>query len=156
MDTDTLKLIGTIIAFLSFVFGFIKYMDSRERELSWKKTEFLFNQAKYIDNDKDIIKSVSVFLKEKPEEVLIKVYGTNIDEATREEYIVGFEKLFNFLDRLAHAYLKLNTLGKDEIANYGWYLDCIKRSNTLHNYCIKNGFKDVINLAKEIENYKYA
>ena len=44
-----------IIAFIGAVIGFRKYIDARKRELNWRRTEFIFQEAKYLDNDPDII-----------------------------------------------------------------------------------------------------
>jgi len=152
---DTAKLIGIFIALISLIIGLYKYLDSRNRELAWKKTEFLFEQARYLDNDKDIIRSISLFQEQHYEDILSKIYGDNYDEDLRKEYQLGFEKLLNFLDRLAHAYLKLEIVGKEKVTNFGWYLEYIESSEVLNIYCVNNGYEDVINLANEMKRYKY-
>ncbi len=52
--------IKEIIAVSALAFAFWKYTDIRQRELRWKRTEFLFKQAEFLDNDPDINLAISV------------------------------------------------------------------------------------------------
>lgn len=144
-----LKCWRELTAFIGAGYGLWKYLDTRKRELNWKWTEFIFQEAKYLDNDPDIIKAVQVLAEEKNNITVDAIFGDGYDSEARAEYIVGFEKLFNFLDRLAHAYYSLKTLIKEEVANFNWYLDKILKHSQLQNYCEKYGYEDVVKLSKE-------
>ena len=48
------------IALFGLGFGVYKYLDAKERELAWKKTETLLDLAKYFDTDKDINEAVKI------------------------------------------------------------------------------------------------
>ena len=53
-----------IAALVGFSVGLWRYLDSRARELKWRRTEFLFEQAKYLDNDEDIMSAVLIIAGE--------------------------------------------------------------------------------------------
>lgn len=139
-----------ILALIGAVIGLWKYLDTRKRELDWRKTEFMFQEAKYLDNDPDIIKAVQVLAKEQPNISVDDIFGEKYDHNIRSNYIIGFEKLFNLLDRLSHTHYSLKTLSKKEIENFGWYLREIQKYPQLLDYCENNGYKDVVKLSKNI------
>lgn len=138
-----------IIATAAFVFTFYKYFDIRERELRWKRTEFLFKQAELMDNDPDITLATSVLdgadVNIKLED-LFDVHG-NIDHSIDKKYRIGFEKMCNILDRLAYAHFNTKAIEKNEIANFGWYIDSILNHTRVVKYCENNGFEDIIKLS---------
>ena len=129
-------------------FALYKYLDSRRRELDWQKTQFIFEQGKYIDNDPDIANAIKIMAGENPRTKISDIFGNNTNEKTREQYWAGFEKLFNFLDRLAHAYFSLGTLSKEEVRNFRRYLDEVVGNASIKSYCEGNGFQEVVKLAQ--------
>ena len=148
-----MDILKEVIAFLTLVFMFWKYIDVRRRELKWKKTEFLFKQAEYLDNDQDVNYAVSVIDGTDPDvkiENLLKENG-EIDSTTDRKYRIGLEKLCNFLDRLAYAYFTTKTIKKDEIANFQWFIKEISLHARLLEYCKNNGYNDVIKLTAELD-----
>lgn len=138
------------ISAAALVFAFWKYTDIRKRELRWKRTEFLFKQAEFLDSDLVIALAVSV-LDDKDDEVKIGDLfdeNGNIDNTIDKKYRIGFEKLCNFLDRIAYAYLNTKAIEKKEIANFSWYIEHIVNSSRIVKYCENNGFGDIIKLSK--------
>ncbi len=51
---DVAQIATPVVAVLSFVFAFVRYFQARSREHRWKKTEFIFDQAKLIDQDREM------------------------------------------------------------------------------------------------------
>ena len=139
-----------IIAAMALVFAFWKYTDIRKRELRWKRTEFLFKQAELLDNDSDITLAISVLdgadTNVKLDD-LFDVHG-NINHTIDKQYRIGFEKMCNFLDRLAYAHLNTKAIEKKEIANFGWYIESIVNHTRVVKYCENNGFEDIIKLSE--------
>ena len=139
-----------IISAIALLFAFWKYTDIRKRELRWKRTAFLFKQAELLDNDPDIRLATSVLddadAKVKLDD-LFDVYG-NINHTIDKQYRIGFEKMCNFLDRLAYAHLNTKTIEKKEIANFGWYIESIVNHTRVVKYCENNGFEDIIKLSE--------
>jgi len=129
-------------------FALYKYLDSRRRELDWQKTRFLFEQGQYIDNDPDIIKAIKILAGENPDLEIGDIFGNNANEEVRAQYWTGFDKLFNFLDRLAHTYFSLETLSGEEVRNFRWYLDEVIKNESIKSYCEDNGYQDVVKLAQ--------
>ena len=139
-----------IIAALALVFAFWKYIDIRKRELRWKRTEFLFKQAELLDNDPDINLATSVLDGSDTNvrlDDLFDVHG-NINHTIDKQYRVGFEKMCNFLDRLAYAHLNTKAIEKKEIANFGWHIESIVNHTRVVKYCENNGFEDIIKLSE--------
>ena len=139
-----------IIAAMALVFAFWKYTDIRKLELRWKRTEFLFKQAELLDNDSDITLAISVLdgadTNVKLDD-LFDVHG-NINHTIDKQYRIGFEKMCNFLDRLAYAHLNTKAIEKKEIANFGWYIESIVNHTRVVKYCENNGFEDIIKLSE--------
>ncbi len=143
-----------LTGFIGAGFALWRYLDSRKRELCWSKTKFLFEQAHYLDCDPDVMASIEILSDENPEASVDDIFGADPDQVTRRKYLPGFEKLFNFLDRLAHAYYSLNTLGLEEIGNFKWHLDAIQSSESVGAYCRENGYGDVMRLADDLSKKK--
>lgn len=139
-----------IIATAAFIFTFYKYFDIRERELRWKRTEFLFKQAELLDHDRDINLATAVLDGSDSNVKLDELFDVdgNININVDKRYRIGFEKMCNFLDRLAYAYLTTKTIEKNEIANFGWYIESIVNHTRVLKYCENNGFEDIIKLSE--------
>ncbi|MGR5550866.1 hypothetical protein [Vibrio sp. DNB22_12_1] len=143
------EIIATIVA----MFSIWKYFDTRKKELSWKKTEFLFTQSHYIDTDSEMQLAIQIIDGEhsvKLTEIFdSKGYLTELGH----EYLSGFHKLFNLLDRIAYSVLRTNALSMDEAAQFGWHFTSIARQKCLSEYCYKNGYKQVLEFSKEMEKF---
>ena len=142
--------IKEIIAALALVFAYWKYIDMRNRELRWKRTEFLFKQAELLDHDDDINLASAVLDGSDPDidvEQLFDVHG-NINIEIDKHYRIGFEKMCNFLDRLAYAHLTNKTIDKADVANFGWYIESMMNHTCVIKYCENNGFEDIIKLSE--------
>ncbi|MDX1285307.1 MAG: hypothetical protein R3182_09850 [Draconibacterium sp.] len=139
-----------IISALALIFAYWKYIDIRKRELRWKRTEFLFKQAELLDHDKDINLATAVLDGCDPNIELEQLFDTdgNINLEVDKKYRVGFEKMCNFLDRLAYAHLTNKTIDKADIANFGWYIESIVNHTRVIKYCENNGFEDIIKLSE--------
>lgn len=133
-----------VIAFLIAGFGIWKYFNARKNELVWKRTEFLFEQARLLDSDPDISEAIKILEDRHQSISLEEVFEGNKD------YLQKFDKLFNLLDRIAYATVYQKTLSIDEVVNFGWYLKKIKNKPLLVDYCNNNGFSDIIKLAEKI------
>jgi len=133
-----------VVAFLIAGFGIWKYFNARKNELVWKRTEFLFEQARLLDSDPDISEAIKILEDRHQSISLEEVFEGNKD------YLQKFDKLFNLLDRIAYATVYQKTLSIDEVVNFGWYLRKIKNKPLVVDYCNNNGFSDIIKLAEKI------
>lgn len=151
------KSVSAMLTAVAAIFSFWKYVDTRDRELAWRHTEFLFHQAEYLDKDKDIAAAVRVMMGADPSLSVDDLFvGSKllVNEANNEHYRYGFEKLLNLLDRLAYAHLRKETLSMDELANFKWYFSQVCDNHKLTEYCNKNGFSDVVKMAEEVKGAK--
>ena len=140
-----------IVAVLGLGFSVYKYLDAKERELSWKKTETLLDLARYFDTDEDIKEAVKII--EGNSDILVNdLYlpdGEPIKEQHKELHY-QMDKMFNFLDRISYAVLQSKTLTILEAKNFGWYYYEILSSGRLTKYCDNYGYSDVVSLARKI------
>ncbi len=137
------------------IWGLWKYFDTRNRELAWRRTEFIFEQAKLLDTDNVLGEAIKI-LENRHSEINIKTLYENFDQKNilqYSEYYQKFDKLLNFLDLMAYAYFNAKTLSLEEVSNFGWYLDKISENSYLSEYCKENGFNDILELSKEIDEY---
>lgn len=143
------ELVATFVA----VFGLFKYFDARKKELNWKKTEFLFEQSKYIDSDDDIQFAIRVIDGEDKLKINRVINTKGCFTTENASLIKGMHNLFNLLDRLAYAVTVRNSISMEEVAHFGWYFTSIRRNKTLVSFCNSNGYKQVIELAEDVEKY---
>ena len=135
------------------VFAVWKYFDTRRRELAWRRTEFIFEQARLLDTDEDLADAVSI-LEGRHETVQLASLYPDQDELDESSYSSldhhKMDKLLNFLDRLTYATSDAKTLSISEVVNFGWYFKLVAKHPGLKKYCRKNGFADTLALADKM------
>jgi soluble cytochrome b562 len=144
-----------LLGFLIAVWGIWKYFDARKRELAWKRTEFLFEQARLLETDNDLSDAIKILEDRHPEITIDTLYGAKADlsASKTKEYRHKFDKLLNHFDRIAYATLQRKTLSIEEAANFGWYVGLISSNDALKDYCQQEGFSDIILLLQEIDKH---
>ena len=149
---DIARILTPVIGIVGFLFGLYKYVDVRDRELRWKRTEFLFQQAQYLDGDREINYAISVLAGTDEKTKIEDVFEENGDytKTVEAKYRLGFDKLFNLLDRLAYARSESEVLDADELKNFGWYFHKVVNSSRTTKHCEINGYPDIIKVAQEI------
>ena len=142
------KLLGFIVA----IGGGYKYFDTRRRELAWKRTEFLFSQAKLLDTDQDMTEAIQIIEGRHSSVTIASLFNPdgvpNTDSQGDTWHKI--DKLLNLLDRIAYSVLELKTLDINEAKNFGWYLRKIEKNTQMKEYCENYGYADVIKLSKKI------
>lgn len=128
------------------------FLTQRSAELRWKRTEFLFAQAQYLDSDPDMKRIVAV-LEERVAALSVTdllADPSPLRQSTRKEYLAELDKFLNFFDRLYFAVYSAKTLDIEELSVFGWYLDLIQQDENLVKYCKEKGFADVLTLAADV------
>jgi len=101
-----------ILALIVGICALLKYFDTRKRELAWRRTEFIFEQARLLDTDIDLSDAILI-LEERHNEVklsdLFAADKSPYDRSPFSQYYQKMDKLLNFLDRLAYATLDAKT-----------------------------------------------
>lgn len=126
-------------------FGIYKYFATRRTELAWRRTEFIFDQARRLEDDQDLSETIAILEGRCQDNSIEKIIGES-----QNEYLQKLDKLLNLFDRLAYATLHQKTIDKKEVANFGWYLQKICENDKLVQYCENHGFRDIIKLGKEL------
>jgi hypothetical protein len=156
MTEETARLWRTIAYFIPLLPVFVTaifYIDTRRRDLRWKRTEFLFAQADKLENDPDIQRAIRVLDRRERGVHVVQIFGPNADTVTFAVYREGFEKLLNFLDRIAYAVRHSKSLTMAEVANFAWYYRNICAHACMRSFCETSGFPDVVPLAKELTKH---
>jgi len=139
--------ISIVLAFITIAAGLYKYFHAREHELKWKQSEFVLNQAHYLETDEDILEAIMILRKE---------HALTVSDIFSEESKLDPEvlyKYFNLLDRLAYLCLFKKSITLSEISNFGMYYTMVCRNKTLLAYCKKNSFPLLIKMSNELESY---
>jgi hypothetical protein len=142
-----------VTAVIAVLFSIVSYWLTRRKERAWKRTEFLFSQSQYLDNDPTLIEAVTILEDRHPSIKIADIYdsGGRLDKATREEYVQKFDKLLNFLWRLCYAYLAVKTFSKKEIAGFSWYFWRISEYPVLAEYCKQNGYEEINDVIERMQ-----
>jgi hypothetical protein len=142
-----------LIAAVAIIFSVISYGLTRRRELAWKRTEFLSDQAKYLEDDPALVEAITILEDRHPTITVNKVFGddSDLDESTRAAYKQKFDKLLGFLWRLCYAYRTMKTLSSTEVEAFGWYYWRVSRFPSLVDYCQEYGFSDIITVITELK-----
>ena len=125
------------------------FLDQRTSEAAWKRTEFLFEQARYVDTDPELSEVLRIVEGRNSRVSLADIVSdsSSVSPEDRLRYLHALDKLLNAFDRLYYAVHTAKTLEKNEIQIFGWYLDRIAEEPLARRYCEENGFGDVLRLA---------
>ena len=128
------------------------YATRRDDELRWKRTEFIFAQAQWLDSDQDLRRVLALLEKRTGTVTLEHAIngGQGLSVAEHEAWLTALDKFLNLFDRLYFAVNDAKTLQLEELRIFGWYLTLVLASPPLVKYCGDNGFKDVLKLARQI------
>jgi len=137
------------------VFSICKHFAARERELAWRRTEFIFKEAKILDSDSELSEAIRVLEGRHPDFNLKRLYENYKEKQGSDErkFHEKFDRLLNFFDRLAYATFHAKTLSIPEVSIFGWYLRKIEEDPYLSAYCLQFGFRDVIKLSKKVRKW---
>lgn len=141
-----------IAGVLAAFFALGRYLSSRNRELAWSRTTFLFDLAKYLETDKDLDLISRIVGKRHPTITVEDVVDANslLEDTERLSLLHALDKYLNVFDRLYYARHSASSLSRREIEYFEWYLVEILNNRALKQYCIEYGFQPVIKLAKKV------
>ena len=119
-----------------------------------ERTRFIFEQSKYFDTDPSMQTANKIIYGLSPNftiETFLRVMDSK--EGTQEEIStsMAFEGYLNFLWRVAYAHLHLKTISIEDVTAFGVYFYKIYSENRLREYCMAQGFEEIIELAQKLE-----
>lgn len=133
---DILVVIGLGGAAITWLVERSKERKLRNEELKWRRTEFIFDQARLFDGDNQISEAVKIITANN---VSISVENlldlkSDMDQSERGDGRHKLDKLLNLMERLASAYKK-GILTIDELSHFEWYFLRVKDIEALNIYC---------------------
>jgi len=141
-----------ILAFFTAVWAVWVFFASRQSELAWKRTEFLFEQGQLLDTDSDMIEIGKILEGRHPTITVDSIFSatSTLDAQMINDYRQRFDKFLNLYERLGYSVFKVKTLSRNEVDFLGWFLLKIARNPALTSYCLNNGFREIILLSKKL------
>jgi len=130
-----------------------RFLVSRNDDLAWKRTEFLFDQAQYLESNPDMREILQILGDNHNDYGVGDLIDDGAPIEAPEKYRLrnNLDQFLNFFDRLYYAHVTAKTLSKDEVMVFEWYLSEILDTDELAKYCEENGFRDVLNLANSVK-----
>lgn len=130
-----------------------RFLVSRNDDLAWKRTEFLFDQAQYLESNPDMREILQILGDNHNDYGVGDLIDDGAPIEAPEKYRLrnNLDQFLNFFDRLYYAHVTAKTLSKDEVMVFEWYLSEILDTDELAKYCEENGFRDVLNLANIVK-----
>jgi hypothetical protein len=122
-----------------------RYLDAKERELVWKRTETLFSLLDRFEQDEKISRA-AVILAGRDNTINVDQLYSKHQDATNEierKALDDMDHLLGYLERLVYANSN-GSLTNKELDMCGWYFRTIIASPPLVRYCQHNGYKDLI------------
>ena len=142
---------SSVLVYLSACAAILKYFDTRSREISWKRTEMLFQLGQQLDTDPQLQEAIKLLEGRDPRVTVEEFFAVPEKTLIKNglDLRQSMDCLLNFFERVAHAVYTTKTISIKETSCFGWYLAKIKDTTQLNQYCKENGFEDVLKLAKE-------
>lgn len=130
-----------------------RFLVSRNDDLAWKRTEFLFDQAQYLESNPDMREILQILGDNHNDYGVGDLIDDGAPIEAPEKYRLrnNLDQFLKFFDRLYYAHVTAKTLSKDEVMVFEWYLSEILDTDELAKYCEENGFRDVLNLANIVK-----
>ena len=139
-----------LIATVAGVWTASSFLATRRAELAWKRTESLFQQAQYLETDRDLDEVLAIIEERKGNITVADILSESsaLGAPSQAHYQHGLDKLLNLFDRMAYSVFDAHTLSAREVHIFSWYLDAIAEDSSLQRYCKLNGYGDVLRLAR--------
>ncbi|NJK85073.1 MAG: hypothetical protein HC906_02975 [Bacteroidales bacterium] len=104
-----------IIAAIAFIWGISSFIMTRNKELAWKKTEFIIQQSQILDSDVEMREITLILYGIHPEKTIEDFLELTEKKKTSPEnsdFVLQFEKYLNFIWRISYAFLVLKPFQK--------------------------------------------
>ena len=141
-----------LVSVIGGAFALWRFLLTRQAELAWRRTQFVFEQAGYLETDPELSEVLKLLTNNHPavslDDVLDEESSLEEEEVLRLKH--ALDKFLNFFDRMYYAVHVVCTLKLDELSVFSWYLDALLNEAGLRAYCEDNGYRDVIRLAEEV------
>jgi hypothetical protein len=135
------------LAAITFIWAISSFIISRNKELAWKKTEFIIQQSELLDKDEEM-REITLILygknSQKSVADFLNLSTKSISNQDGTEFILQFEKYLNFFWRISYTFLVLKTLSKKDMNAFGAYFKAIYSNKELRDFCVKEGYDEIV------------
>jgi hypothetical protein len=155
---DWMKLTATLgtwaIAVLGLVWAIVSYRLNSRNSLALERTKFIFEHLKYFDIQPSMQTANKIVYGLIPDftiERFLDVMKTGKGTPDELSNCMAVENYLNFLWRIGYAHFTLETISVDDLDAFGYYFYTVSKNPALSDYCIKEGFEEVIQVALKLK-----
>ncbi len=130
-----------------------------------ERTKFISDNLRYFETDASMQEAnqiVNDLVADFTIETFLEIMMSNNDADTEKAAGVSVspaqvtkcmavDNYLNFLWRIAYAHFSLRTITVDDLDAFGYYFYVISRNIRLMEYCVKEGFEEVIYAIRELK-----
>jgi hypothetical protein len=146
---DILVILSVLVVLTSAIGAFWKYLNLRERELTWKKSTLVFEIARQLEGNPAMQRARAILAGRNFVTKLEDLLGR--EEKTLSQSELGLKQdldtLFGTLERIAHAVTVTKALSRTETECFSWYFRKIQSHPILSKYFYDSGFLDLWDFA---------
>jgi hypothetical protein len=133
----------------------ISYRLNHRRTLALERTKFIFEQSKFFDTDPSIQTANKILYGFSPDftvDVFLRVIEARKGNPEEIAMSLALENYLNFLWRVAYTHFVLKTITLEDLDAFGYYFYKIQEHKGLYEYCMKDGFEEIIMAAKKLQS----
>jgi hypothetical protein len=155
---DWIKLTATlgtwVIAVLGLVWAIVSYRLNNRSSLALERTKFIFEHLKYFDTEPSMQTANKIVYRLAPGftiETFLDVMKSGKGTPDEIANCMAIENYLNFLWRIGYAHFTLQTISVEDLDAFGYYFYTVSRHHGLSDYCIKEGFEEIIQVALKLK-----
>ncbi len=152
-----MELIKTIVPLLLAAMGLVwaisSYLDTQRKTLALERTKFIFENLRFLETDKSMQSSNKIIYGLATDftiETFLSVMKSKAGSDEQKEMCMAMEGYLNFIWRIAYACIKLGSIKVEDLDAFGFYFHKISSHVGLREYCINEGFEDIIDAAEKL------
>jgi len=143
-----------MIAALSLVWAIFSYQLNYRNTLALERTKFIFENLRFFETD-PLLQMANQIMNELPVgftiDVFLDVVKTKKGTPEQITKCTAMDNYLNFLWRIGYAHFTLETITVDDLDAFGYYFYLISKHPGLMNYCVDEGFEEVIDAIERLK-----
>jgi hypothetical protein len=147
--------LGTwVIAVLGLVWAIVSYRLNNRSSLALERTKFIFEHLKYFDIQPSMQTANKIVYGLIPDftiETFLDVMKSGKGTPDQISNCMAIENYLNFLWRIGYAHFTLKTISVDDLDAFGYYFYTVSEHTALSDYCIEEGFEEIIQVALKLK-----
>ena len=143
-----------LIAATGLAWGIISYWLSKKNTLSLERTRFIFDNLRFFETNESVQTAnyiVNGLASDFTIDTFLMVMKARKGTPEQLAKCTAIDIYLNFLWRVAYAHSILKTITIDDLNAFGYYFYQISLHEGLMEYCVREGFEDVVDAIKKLE-----